>query len=177
MLPLPSPFPDPITAQINSTYSTISTTILTVTAPIITPFASSFSTLFPETTSLLAQGYAHLPNPLSGVSQFASVGPYTINWVTQQYKCWISQWIAFSLLLALQAVNLFWLFLIVRILWRVVRSMGEEMRDERSEYDSDEDDQRREELEAEKRAEAEESRKVPIGGNAAIPVTNGTLKH
>jgi acyl-CoA-dependent ceramide synthase len=81
-----------------------------------------------------------LPQLLPAAAQFATVGPYTLDWVTQQYKCWISQWITFALLAALQAVNLFWLFLIMRIMWRVARSFGEVREDERSEYGSDEDD-------------------------------------
>src|ERR1700761_3055285 len=127
MLPLPSPFPDPVTAQIDHTLSTVSSNLHTITTPIISPLATSFSTLFPETTSLLSAAYLRIAAalPSSSVAEFASVGPYTLNWDTQQYKCWISQWITFWLLAALQAVNLFWLFFIVRILWRVLRTMGE----------------------------------------------------
>lgn len=73
-----------------------------------------------------------LPN-----GQFRTVGPYELNWDTQQYKCWISQVITFPLLAMLQAVNLFWFFLILRILYRFVRT-GEE-KDERSEDEEDED--------------------------------------
>ncbi|KAF2102705.1 acyl-CoA-dependent ceramide synthase [Rhizodiscina lignyota] len=70
--------------------------------------------------------------------QFATVGPYDLNWITQQYKCWISQFITFGLLAALQAVNLVWLFFILRIAWRYIRT-GEE-RDDRSEPESEEED-------------------------------------
>lgn len=52
------------------------------------------------------------------LTEFATVGPYELNWETQQYKCWISQVITFVLLGILQALNLFWLFLILRVLWR-----------------------------------------------------------
>jgi acyl-CoA-dependent ceramide synthase len=82
-------------------------------------------------------------------SQFATVGPYELNWETQQYKCWISQWITFGLLAALQSVNIFWLVLILRILWRVVKTLGQVREDERSEYDSEDEEEeqlRREEL-------------------------------
>lgn len=50
------------------------------------------------------------------LTEFRTVGPFELNWETQQYKCWISQYITFALLASLQAVNLFWLFLILRIL-------------------------------------------------------------
>lgn len=70
-------------------------------------------------------------------SQFASVGPYQLNWDTQQYKCWISHFITFSLLFFLQIINLFWLFLILRIAWRYIMT-GEE-RDDRSEPESEDE--------------------------------------
>ncbi|KAK4632187.1 Sphingosine N-acyltransferase-like protein FUM17 [Fulvia fulva] len=70
--------------------------------------------------------------------EFKTIGPYELNWDTQQYKCWISQVITFPLLAALQAVNIFWFILILRILWRVL-STGEE-KDERSDNEEEEDE-------------------------------------
>ncbi|KAI5367863.1 Putative TRAM1-like protein [Septoria linicola] len=67
--------------------------------------------------------------------EFQTVGPYTLNWATQQYKCWISQTITGALLASLQAVNLFWFFLICRILVRFIRT-GEE-RDDRSDVEEE----------------------------------------
>lgn len=75
--------------------------------------------------------FSMLPN-----GEFRTVGPYDLNWETQQYKCWISQVITLGLLAILQAVNMFWFFLIGRILWRFL-STGEE-KDERSEDEEDE---------------------------------------
>lgn len=72
------------------------------------------------------------------LTTFKSVGPYELNWETQQYKCWISQIITFALLAALQAVNVFWFVLILRILWRFVRSPV--LKDERSDDEDDEDE-------------------------------------
>lgn len=69
--------------------------------------------------------------------EFQTVGPYELNWITQQYKCWISQIITFGLLASLQAVNIFWFFLIIRILVRLVTT-GEE-KDERSDDEEEED--------------------------------------
>lgn len=57
--------------------------------------------------------------------------------MAEQYKCWISQYITFILLMALQLVNMFWFYLILRILWRLLISMGQEVEDVRSE-DSEE---------------------------------------
>lgn len=71
------------------------------------------------------------------LTKFRTVGPFELNWETQQYKCWISQYITFALLASLQAVNLFWLFLILRILMNYL--FNSVKKDERSE-DEDEDE-------------------------------------
>ncbi|KAF2225792.1 TLC domain-containing protein [Elsinoe ampelina] len=81
----------------------------------------------------------------SVLTEFRSVGPFVLNWSTQQYKCSLSQAITFGLLATLQAVNLFWLFLILRIAVRFVTTkVG---KDERSEDEEEEE----EEVEAEDR--------------------------
>lgn len=71
-----------------------------------------------------------LPN-----GKFATVGPYELDWGMQQYKCWLSQIITFGLLAILQAVNIFWFVLIIRILVRFLSTSN--VKDERSE-DEDE---------------------------------------
>lgn len=71
------------------------------------------------------------------LTEFRTVGPFELNWETQQYKCWISQYITFALLASLQAVNLFWLFLILRILKNYL--FDNIKKDERSD-DEDEDE-------------------------------------
>jgi len=136
ILPLSSPFPDAIQSQINNAWNL-------VLSP-IDPLLAQLTKLSPQ-VGTIATRFLHGP---WHESQFATIGPFTVNWATQQYKCWISQWITFLLLAALQAVNLFWLFLIMRILWRMLRSA--ELADERSEYDSDEEEDRQTELKAEK---------------------------
>lgn len=80
------------------------------------------------------------------LTEFRTVGPFELNWETQQYKCWISQYITFSLLAALQAVNLFWWFFICRIAYRFI--VYKDADDDRSEYEPSEDEakERQEEL-------------------------------
>ena len=73
------------------------------------------------------------------LTEFKTVGPYELNWETQQYKCWISQYITFSLLACLQAVNLFWLFLILRIAKNYV--FAQNLADERSDDEEDEEEE------------------------------------
>ena len=86
------------------------------------------------------------------LTEFKTVGPYELNWETQQYKCWISQIITFSLLACLQAVNLFWLWLIFRIAKNYVFNSG--LADERSDdEESDEDAEEIKEKDAHKALE------------------------
>ncbi|KIX08599.1 uncharacterized protein Z518_03255 [Rhinocladiella mackenziei CBS 650.93] len=72
------------------------------------------------------------------LTEFRTIGPFELNWETQQYKCWISQYITFALLACLQAVNLFWLFLILRIAKNYVFSNIKA--DERSDDEDDEEE-------------------------------------
>lgn len=75
------------------------------------------------------------------LTEFRTVGPFELNWETQQYKCWISQYITFSLLASLQAVNLFWLYLILRILYNYLfNSVTEDERSDNEEDDEEDED-------------------------------------
>jgi len=85
--------------------------------------------------SLLPPGRIPFTNIATG--EFATVGPYELNWETQQYKCWISQVITFFLLAALQAINMFWSVLLIRILRRYL--LAGEVKDERSEDEPEEE--------------------------------------
>lgn len=85
------------------------------------------------------------------LTEFRTVGPFELNWETQQYKCWISQYITFGLLASLQSINCFWYFLILRIAKNIVFS--DIIKDERSEYSDEEEST---ETTAEKKARMEE---------------------
>jgi acyl-CoA-dependent ceramide synthase len=76
----------------------------------------------------------------STLTEFRTIGPFELNWETEQYKCLLSQIITFSLLASLQAVNLFWLFLILRIARDYVFTSG--LQDERSEDEESGDEAR-----------------------------------
>ncbi|KAI1268529.1 TLC domain-containing protein [Xylariaceae sp. FL1019] len=79
-------------------------------------------------------------------TEFKTVGPYELNWETEQYKCDIAFVITFALLASLQALNLFWMFFIVRIAYRFV--VYQTADDDRSEAEESE----LEEMEREKKA-------------------------
>jgi acyl-CoA-dependent ceramide synthase len=148
MLPLPSPFSDQITAQIRFNLSSITSGKIASINPAVStlgPLALQFHKIFPQVCNLIVVRYKALTGPWQP-SQFSTIGPYTLDWEAEQYKGWISQWIAFTLLAALQAVNIFWTFLIFRIFARLIRTFGAERVDERSECDSDEEGDRRAEF-------------------------------
>lgn len=69
-------------------------------------------------------------------TEFRTVGPYELNWETEQYKCDLSFVITLVLLSSLQALNLFWWFFIVRIAYRFV--VYQTADDDRSEADMSE---------------------------------------
>lgn len=75
---------------------------------------------------------------ISIITEFPTVGPYVLNFATQQYKCWISQPIVFILIFALQLLNLYWLFLIIKILYRL--SVAGVAIDDRSDSEDSEDE-------------------------------------
>jgi hypothetical protein len=153
MIPLPLPFPDAINAQIHTSLDyagNLTSTGLGLAGPVLNPITTISATLFPETASLIAKVPALVVGFFNTPPAFQTIGPYELNWETQQYKCWISQWIVFFMLLSLQLVNLFWFFLILRILWRLVASWGEVVEDERSDGDDsvEETEDRENELDA-----------------------------
>ena len=92
------------------------------------------------------------------------MGPFELNWETQQYKCWISQYITFALLASLQAVNLFWWFFICRIAYRFI--VYKDADDDRSEYEPSDD---------ETKERKEEMKSLGANGDAAEPV-NGVKR-
>ncbi|KAI0904296.1 TLC domain-containing protein [Ustulina deusta] len=64
--------------------------------------------------------YINLKILASIPTEFRTVGPYILDWEAGQYKCEVSSVIAFVLLAALQALNLFWLCCLLRNAYRFV---------------------------------------------------------
>jgi acyl-CoA-dependent ceramide synthase len=64
--------------------------------------------------------YLNLRILWSEFNEFKTVGPYELNWATEQYKCALSHYISTALLASLQSLNLFWLWHILRIAYRFV---------------------------------------------------------
>ncbi|KAH3682191.1 hypothetical protein WICPIJ_006854 [Wickerhamomyces pijperi] len=82
--------------------------------------------------------YINLKILWSLLTEFKTVGNYTLNFATQQYKCWISQPIIVALLGFLQILNLYWLALIFKVLFRLL--FQNKMEDHRSDSEDDDDD-------------------------------------
>ncbi|KAI9840885.1 MAG: hypothetical protein M1838_003861 [Thelocarpon superellum] len=74
-------------------------------------------------------------------TEFRTVGPFELDWDTQQYKCWISQGLCAALLVSLQAVNLFWLYLIAKIAKNYV--FANALADERSDGEEEDEEDRK----------------------------------
>ncbi|KAI0455576.1 TLC domain-containing protein [Xylaria acuta] len=84
--------------------------------------------------------YINLKILFSILTEFRAIGPYVLDWEAEQYKCEISSVLTFALLAALQALNLFWLYCLLRNGYRfVVLGIA---KDDREEDEDNENDQR-----------------------------------
>lgn len=106
--------------------------------------------------------YLNLKIIWSIFTEFKTVGPYVLDWATEQYKCWISNYITLGLLSSLQALNLFWLFFIVRIAYRFLKDRTAE--DDRSE--AEEDDEEDEVVVADQEKKPHGNGHAPVNGVA-----------
>ncbi len=77
------------------------------------------------------------------LTEFKEIGVYELNWEREEYKCWISQIITFSLLFGLFSINCLWLFLIIRIAARI--AISGQRKDDRSDEESENEKQECEE--------------------------------
>lgn len=115
-------------------YSKTSKTLNYMNSPLIVPYFALFIAIW-----TYLRHYINLVILYATLTKFRTVGPFELNWETQQYKCWISQYITFALLASLQSINMFWLFFIVRIAYNIafakviqdVRSDDEESEEEK----------------------------------------------
>ncbi|KAH3671083.1 hypothetical protein OGAPHI_000794 [Ogataea philodendri] len=125
-----------ITMDISDFFLSLSKSLNYLDSPYIGPFFFMF-----VGTWIYLRHWLNIRILWSVLTEFRTVGPYTLNFATQQYKCWISQPIVFVLIFALQLVNLYWLFLILRIAYRYVFLNVAE--DERSESESESEDDKK----------------------------------
>ncbi|KAI4185618.1 MAG: hypothetical protein L6R41_004021 [Letrouitia leprolyta] len=119
---------------------------------IVTPYFATFILVW-----IYLRHYINILILHSITTTFATIGPFDLNWETQQYKCSLSQYITFSLLASLQAINIFWLYFIGKVAIKVWR--GGAKKDERSD-DEDEDEKEEIEKKARERERAEMEREI-----------------
>ncbi|KAH7326426.1 TLC domain-containing protein [Stachybotrys elegans] len=112
-------------------------------------------------TWIYLRHYINLKIIWSLFTEFRTIGPFELDWDAGQFKCRLSQVITASLLSALQALNLFWLFFIVRIAYRFI--VHRQADDDRSE-DENEPEEEEDEDEDE---EEEPVKEKPSNGSAA----------
>ncbi|KAL7799970.1 TLC domain-containing protein [Trichoderma ceciliae] len=121
-----------ITHDISDFFLASSKALNYVDHPVVPPYFALFVAIW-----IYMRHFINLKIIWSLFTEFRTVGPFELNWETQQYKCWISQYISASLLASLQALNLFWFFYILRIAFRFIRD--KEVSDDRSEDEDDEE--------------------------------------
>lgn len=72
--------------------------------------------------------------------EFKTVGPYgPLDWENEQYKGPVLHFLSTAFLGALQCLNLFWLFLILRVAYRFI--FLDRLEDDRSDNEGDEEDE------------------------------------
>lgn len=120
-----------ITMDVSDFFLSLSKTLNYLDSALAAPFFMLFVCSW-----VYLRHYINIKILWSVLTEFRTIGDYTLNFATQQYKCWISLPIVFTLISALQLVNLYWLFLIVRVLYRILFQGIQ--KDDRSESESEE---------------------------------------
>ncbi|KAI8314975.1 Sphingosine N-acyltransferase-like protein FUM17 [Colletotrichum sp. SAR11_240] len=110
-----------------------------IDSPIVAPYFFFFVSVW-----IYLRHYINLKIILSLFTEYTTVGPFELNWATQQYKCTLSQYITLGLLGSLQALNLFWLFHIFRIAYRFLAyDIAEDDRSEAEGTDAEDETQQK----------------------------------
>ncbi|TGJ81616.1 hypothetical protein E0Z10_g7147 [Xylaria hypoxylon] len=82
--------------------------------------------------------YINLKILFSILTEFRTIGPYVLDWEAEHYKWEVSNVITFALLAALQALNLFWLYCLLRNAYRfVVLGVAKDDREEDEDNEND----------------------------------------
>ncbi|TDZ18488.1 Sphingosine N-acyltransferase-like protein FUM17 [Colletotrichum orbiculare MAFF 240422] len=106
-----------------------------IDSPIVAPYFFFFVCVW-----IYLRHFINLKIIISLFTEYTTVGPFELNWATQQYKCTLSQYITLGLLASLQALNLFWLFHIFRIAYRfLAHNIAEDDRSEAEGTDAEDE--------------------------------------
>jgi acyl-CoA-dependent ceramide synthase len=154
-----------LTHDISDFFLATSKTLSYLDSPIVGPYFFLFMVIW-----IYMRHYINLKIIWSLFTDYRTVGPFELNWETEQYKSWISQYITLALLSSLQTLNLIWLFFICRIAYRFIRDSNAE--DDRSEDEEEEE----EEEEAGEKSNMIDADSKTEKLNGAVPTTNGAAK-
>lgn len=122
--------------------------------PLVGPYFGMFILIW-----IYLRHYLNLRILYSEFHQFKTIGPYVLDWQGEQFKSPLSHVLSTILLGGLQALNLFWLFWILRIAYKFV--FGDELNDDRS----DDDDA---EFAEEQRLDALVNQEVDVAGRKVL---------
>ncbi|KAL8737983.1 MAG: hypothetical protein Q9181_001165 [Wetmoreana brouardii] len=154
-----------ITHDVSDFFLATSKTLSYLDSRIVSPYFAFFILVWVYLRHYINLRILH---SITNYGTFATIGSFDLNWETEQYKCWISQYITFSLLAGLQALNVFWLYFIGKVAVRVGR--GGKKRDDRSDDEEDEEEgeeekrrREREQLMMDKQLKTELNGAVPNG--------------
>jgi acyl-CoA-dependent ceramide synthase len=140
-----------------------------VDAPITTPYFCFFSCVW-----IYLRHYINLRILYSIFTSFSTIGPFLLDWEGEQFKCWISQYISFGLLAALQAINIFWLFFILRIAYvAVFENVAKDTRSDDEDTGAEEDEPIRE-IPADKKKAAKAAKTNGHAKGPTAAVTSGS---
>ncbi|KAL7920177.1 TLC domain-containing protein [Trichoderma austrokoningii] len=121
-----------ITHDISDVFLALSKSLHYIDSPLVVPVYVTNIFVW-----IYLRHYINLRILYSILTEFRTVGPYELDWATQQYKCWISNIITFVLLASLQALNLFWLYCLFRSMYKfVVYKIKKDDRSESSEEET-----------------------------------------
>ncbi|ERT01500.1 hypothetical protein HMPREF1624_02751 [Sporothrix schenckii ATCC 58251] len=119
-----------ITHDISDFFLATSKSLNYIDGPFMGPFYFLFMCVW-----IYLRHYLNLRIIYSLFTEFKTVGPYELDWAGEQFKCPLAFVITCGLLSALQALNIFWLFFIIRIAYRfVVHNVA---KDDRSDGEDD----------------------------------------
>jgi len=127
--------------------------------PLVAPYFAFFVCSW-----IYLRHYLNLRILYSEFNEFKTVGPYGIVWEIGQYKGPLSHYISTGLLGTLQAINLFWLFLICRVCYRFV--LFNNLQDDRSD---NEDGQ----VEVEEQVKVQDTPSIQLTTASEEVLTNG----
>lgn len=145
--------------------SKTSKTLNYMNSPLIVPYFSLFIVIW-----TYLRHYINFVILYATFTEFRTVGPFELNWETQQYKCWISQYITFALLAVLQSINLLWLFFILRIAYNIAfAKVIQDVRSDDEESEAEKDGERGQNGSARHEAKQKKANGGAVDGKAPEP--------